>query len=104
MSVREAALRNVNDTLTLAMDHDGSRASVILADERSPLSRVLLAAYRACLPDAQVLLYDETPQEAVKSALAALAPRDLTVLIQSTPFQIGDFRIRVELFRREIKV
>jgi aminopeptidase len=28
----------------------------------------------------------------------------LAVLIQSTPFQIDDFRIRVELFRREIKV
>jgi hypothetical protein len=102
--VREHALRNIQDTLTLAMEHDPSRAAVIVADDQCELARLLLIAYRESLPSARVVLYDAAAPESVRNALTALVPGDLVVLVQSTVFRIPEFRIRVELYRRDIKV
>jgi hypothetical protein len=98
------ALRNVKDTLAFAMEHDAARAAVVLADVRCELARALLGAYREALPEAHVVLYDAASPEAVLAAFAALVPGDLAVLVQSSVFRIENFRIRVELFRRGIKV
>jgi aminopeptidase len=98
------ALRNVKDTLALAMEHDATRAAVIVADERCELARALLAAYREGLAGAHVVLYDSASPESVQAAFAALEAGDLAVLVQSTVFRIPNFRIRVELFKRGIKV
>jgi len=101
---RAVAFQNVLDTLTIAMDHDGSHAALILADDRSELSRLLLEAYREGLPGARVVVFDEASLDVVREALDALGPKDLAVLIQSTVFKIPDLRIRVELYRRDVKV
>jgi hypothetical protein len=100
----EQALRNVRETLAIAMDHDGSRAAVIVADERCELARALLAAYREGLVGARVVLYDADSPEVVQAALAPLEAGDLAVLVQSAVFRIPNYRIRVELFKRGIKV
>jgi hypothetical protein len=65
---------------------------------------VLAAAYRACLPDALHLSFDELAPEQILRAFEELAGGDLVVLIQSTSFRLGAFRIRVELFKRGLKV
>ena len=98
------AVRNVRDTLAIALAHTAERAAVLVADERTPLSRLLLQAYRECLPGAQVLLFDDVAAEAVKAAFAELREHDLAVLIQSSVFRIPEFRTRVELFKHGIKV
>ena len=41
---------------------------------------------------------------AVLAMLAPLVPADLVVLVQSSSFRLNAFRIRVELFKRELKV
>ncbi|MDB4994695.1 MAG: hypothetical protein JWM74_2127 [Myxococcaceae bacterium] len=104
MSNAELALRNVKDTLALAMEHDAARPAVIVADEASELARALLTAYREALPRASVVLYDAAAPETVQVALAALVSGDLAVLVQSEVFRVPNFRIRVELFQRGIKV
>ncbi|MEO7036878.1 MAG: hypothetical protein ABI548_23205 [Polyangiaceae bacterium] len=98
------AVRNVRDTLTIALSHTPERAAVVVADERSVLSRLLLQAYRECLPGARVLCFDDAGAEAVKTAFTELRAQDLAVLIQSSVFRIPEFRTRVELFRHGIKV
>lgn len=103
-SLASLAARNVKDTLAIALEHGDGHAALLVADERSELSRLLLAAYAECLPRARVLLFDQLSPEAVKAAFAELSPSSLVVLIQSSIFKISDFRIRVELFKREIKV
>jgi len=103
-SLASLASRNVKDTLTIALEHSDEHAALLVADERSELSRLLLTAYAECLPQARVLLFDRLSPAAVKAAFAELSPGALVVLIQSSIFKIADYRIRVELFKREIKV
>jgi aminopeptidase len=97
------AERHVRDILTHAVCHSKGRA-LLVSDSGSKLSRLLTAAYRACLPDALHLSFDEVAPEQILQAFAELAGGDLVVLIQSTSFRLGAFRIRVELFKRGLKV
>ena len=98
------ALQNVNETLAIAMEYDPARAAVIVADEQCALARLLLGAYRQQLACAEVVIFDGSRPEVAKQAFARLVAGDLVVLVQSTVFRISDFRIRVELFKRGIKV
>jgi len=52
-AVVEAAIENIRDTLAIALEHTHSQTALVIADERSELSRLLTQAYRACLPDAR---------------------------------------------------
>ncbi|MEI9940989.1 MAG: hypothetical protein WDO69_27545 [Pseudomonadota bacterium] len=103
-AIAAAAMRNVGDTLALALEHTGDQMALVIADEHSELSRLLTQTYRACLPDARLLSFDIDGVVAVKAAFAGLREHDLVVLIQSSVFRIPEFRTRVELFRRGIKV
>jgi hypothetical protein len=98
------AAAHVRDVLALALEHDPARAAVVVADLRSPLSRLLAAAYREALPSARHLDFDALPPAEVLAAFAPLAPGDLVVLIQSSNFRLAEFRLRVELFARGLKV
>ena len=84
--------------------HDDQQASLIVYDLRSDLASALAAAYRACLPHAQALDFDEHTPEQVQQSLSAMPVGALVVLIQSTNFRIDAYRIRVELFKRDLKV
>ncbi len=91
--------------LALALEHDPARfAAVVVADSRCPLSRLLAEAYRRALPGARHLDFDAHPPEYILAAFAPLAPGDLVVLIQSSNFRLAEFRLRVELFARGLKV
>jgi len=90
--------------LAVALEHSAAHTALLVADERSPLARLLVQAYQACLPEATLLLFDEAGPDRVKAAFAELREHDLVVLIQSSVFRIPEFRTRVELFKRGIKV
>ncbi len=98
------ALKNVSDTLAIAMEHTSDHAAVVVADEGTELSRLLFQTYKECLPDARFVAFDQVTHEDVKAAFVDLKEGDLVVLIQSAAFKISEFRIRIELFRRGIKV
>lgn len=104
LSLAELAARNLGDTLAIAMEHTPARAALVVSDQRCELSRLLARAYADCLPHARVLDFDALEPEAVRAALERLAEHDLAVLLQSSVFRIPEYRARVELYRRGVKV
>jgi hypothetical protein len=76
----------------------------VVSDTKCELTIALTAAYRRCLPDATFLDFGSLTAEAVLIEFNRLSPGDLVVLIQSTSFRLDAFRIRVELFKRSLKV
>jgi aminopeptidase len=98
------AHRHVRDIVTLALEHSAERACIVVSDARCGLARILAQAYRACLPDARHMDFDAVSPEQTMEAFSSLRPGDLVVLVQSTSFRLQAFRIRVELFKRGLKV
>jgi hypothetical protein len=99
-----AARKNVGDILTHAIGYQASERALVVADADSALARTLGAAYRACLPEATHLTFGEVSTAAILAAIEGLSSGDLVVLVQSTSFRLGEYRIRVELFKRGLKV
>ena len=104
LSLAALASRNLRDSLAIALEHTPERAAALVLDERSELSRLLARAYVECLPNARVLEFDKLEPQAVRAALEELQEQDLAVLIQSSVLRIPEFRTRVELYRRNVKV
>jgi len=90
--------------LTLAIEHTPDRSAIVVWDAQCDLAIALTEAYRRCLPDATFIDFYSLTADAVLTAFERLSPGDLVVLIQSTSFRLNAFRIRVELFKRSLKV
>lgn len=104
LSLAALASRHLSDTLLLALEHPPEGDAVLMFDERSELSRLLVGAYRGCLPQARPLDFDRQGPEAVRAVLEQLRAGALAVLIQSSVLRMPEFRTRVELYRRSVKV
>lgn len=102
MSLREEALRGVKETLFDALEWRPEQGMVVIADEESELSRLLLSVYQEVVPAADVILFNSAEGDCILQKIDASAPKTLVVLIQSTNFRLNDFRIRIELFKREL--
>jgi aminopeptidase len=100
----DAAEKHVRDILSMAIEHSDLHAAVVVFDTRCDLALALAAAYRRCIPNARFIDFDAIAPEAVLAAFVPLVPSDLVVLIQSTGFRLDAFRLRVELFKRSLKV
>lgn len=100
----ELASGHVADLLALALEHGPQQPALVVCDTRCWLNIVLSEAYRRALPQAVFIDFDQVAPQQVLDAFAALAPHSLVVLIQSTSFRLEAFRIRIELFKRELKV
>ncbi len=102
-SVRAAA-SHVRSVLELAVEHTEESAAMVVSDARSELARALTEAYRMCLPAGRFVDFDAVEPDEVRAGFDALSAGDLVVLIQSTSFRLDAFRIRLELFKRSLKV
>jgi aminopeptidase len=100
----DAAEKHLRDVLSLAIEHAPAHAAVVVSDTRCELAIALTMAYRRCLPDATFIDFDAVSPDAVLTAFAPLQAGDLVILVQSTNFRLEAFRIRVELFKRGLKV
>ena len=100
----DAAERNLRAVLSLAIECSGREEALVISDARSDLALALTEGYRRCLPGATFLEFDGAATGSVLAALEELEPGDLVVLIQSTSFRLDAFRIRLELFKRSLKV
>jgi len=98
------ATAHINDILSLAIKHDEDHSAVVVFDQCSELACILFEAYKHCLPQARFIDFNTVTPMFILEALALLRPADLVVLIQSTNFRLEAFRIRVELFKRHLKV
>lgn len=101
-STIDEAEKNLRDILNIAIQH--TQSAVVVWDGQCDLSQALTQAYRRCLPDATFIDFDGVSADAVLAAFEKLSPGDLVVLIQSTSFRLDAFRLRVELFKRGLKV
>ncbi len=95
---------HLKDLLSEAFQHTDKERAVIVYDTNSTLSNIVAQAYKLCLPDAIFVDFDVVPPKKILEILAELQPFDLVVLVQSKSFRLDAFRMRVELFKRKIKV
>ena len=98
------AQKNVQGLIDEVFLHTDKENAVVVYDTGCILSKVLSEAYKRCLPTATFLNFDECSQEEILETLETLQEFDFVALIQSTNFRLNAFRIRVELFKRKIKV
>ncbi len=100
----DTAARNIGATVSIAIGHTAQQAALIVHDLRTDLNRALTEGYRRNLPEAEFVDFDSVTPEQVLAAFARLKAGDLVVLIQSTSFRLEAFRVRIELFKRGLKV
>ena len=98
------AEKNLNELLTHVFKYVAPQKAVVVFDAGCELACTLTRAYRTCLPEAQFIDFSEHSPDDVLAVFAGLAASDLVVLVQSTNFRLEAFRIRVELFKRGLKV
>lgn len=98
------AERHLRDILALAFEHTPQHKAMVVFDTQCDLATALAKAYRRCLKAATFIDFDSVQPQAILDAFETLKPADLVVLIQSTNFRLEAFRIRVELFKRGLKV
>lgn len=98
------AVKHVRDILALAILYTPEQTALVIADAQCPLALLLTEAYRLALPRATFIDFDAVSPDAIFAQFNTLSPSDLVVLIQSTSFRLKDFRIRVELFEKSLKV
>jgi len=103
-SAIDTAADNVRAILSEAIEHRPQDVAVVVSDAQCELAVALTEAYRRCLPDGTFIDFDSVSPEAVRATFEPLTPGALVVLIQSTSFRLAAFRIRLELFKRSIKV
>jgi aminopeptidase len=101
-SAIDTAEKHVRDILTLAIEH--KQTALVVWDDLCDLAILLKTAYRRCLPDAKFIDFNSVAPAAILAEFERLSPGDLVVLIQSTSFRLDAFRLRVELFKRALKV
>lgn len=99
-----AATRNIKDTVSLALDHDDTKQTLVIYDTHFGLTEMLTRAYRTVLPHARFLDFDTVSKEEVIAAIDQMKERDLVVLIQTSNFLLNEFRIRLHLFQKKLKV
>lgn len=100
----DTATKHLRDILSLAIEHQAPHAALVVSDAHCDLAVALTQAYRNCLPAARFINFDAVSPETILAAIELLSPGDLVVLIQSTSFRLEAFRIRIELFKRSLKV
>jgi aminopeptidase len=98
------AEKHLQDILAIAFEHDNTHAAVVVFDRRCSLAIALTEAYRRCLPTATFIDFDAVSPTTITEAFASLVASDLVVLVQSTNFRLDAYRIRVELFKLDLKV
>ncbi|MBR7781229.1 hypothetical protein [Undibacterium luofuense] len=84
--------------------HDNQQPALIISDYRCELATILTGAYQQNLPQAAVLHFDQLAPQQVLDHILALPAGALVVLIQSTHFRLEAYRLRVELFKRGLKI
>lgn len=102
--IQEKAIRNIRDMVTIALEHTTLHNALVVYDTENELTRIVTEAYRVVLPEATFLDFNTESKETIISAFDTLSPKDLVVLVQSSDFRLNEFRIRIYLFQKKLKV
>ena len=104
VSIEALARKHARDIVQICLEYLPNQQAMIISDHQTKLARILDQAYLAHLTHAKHILFDQTNPQDILKELEQLKANDLVVLIQSSSFRLNEFRIRVELFKRKIKV
>ncbi len=108
MEIEESLLvkaqENIKGIVKDVFVHTDQHNAVVVYDTNSTISNLLYKAYQEALPTAIFIDFNESEPEEILEILGALKESDFVALIQSKNFRLDAFRIRVELFKRKIKV
>ncbi len=109
-SLIDIAKINVRDILEHSILFDSAKGDVALViyDKQNGLTEIITEAYRANLPTARFIDFDTVSKEEIISEFEKLnttdEKKDLVILIQTSNFRLDDFRIRLHLFQKKLKV
>lgn len=103
-ALADCAEPHVRDIVRVVFEHDVRSPSLVVYDCRCPLASSLAEAYRRTLSGGDFIDFDTVAPADIFAAFDRLKPGGFVVLIQTTNFRLDDFRIRVELFKRSLKV
>jgi len=98
------ARENIESIIRDVFEHTDEQNAVVVYDTNSIISNLLYGAYKEAIPNAIFINFNSTQPEEILETLKSLKESDFVALIQSTNFRLDAFRIRVELFKRKIKV
>lgn len=101
ISTTEKHLRGI---LSEVFHHTDLHRAVVVYDTGCLLSYILFQGYKRSLPDAKFIDFNAQNPEDILRVLNSLQASDFVALVQSTSFRLDAFRLRVELFKRQIKV
>ncbi len=87
-----------------ALEYTLENRAMIVFDEDCGLTTMLTEAYKVALPEAILVDFNKQTPDEIREAIDALSPKDLVVMVQSTSFRLNEFRFRLELFNRSLKV
>lgn len=90
--------------LARALRYGPADRALVIFDRRSVLSRLLGEAYQVVMPRAGAIDFDQVSHAEVLARIDELSPGDLVVMVESTRFDLREFRFRLELFRRQLHV
>ncbi len=100
----DTAEKHLRDILSLAVEYQPAQAALVVSDGQCELAIALTRAYKSCLPEARFIDFDTVSPDEILAAIDRLTSGDLVVLVQTTSFRLEAFRIRIELFKRSLKV
>lgn len=100
----QEAKSHMQALLSIVFEHTEAQQAVIVYDNDSSLSSILSRAYKMSLTKARFVNFNATTPSEILEIFSTLNVLDIVILIQSTNFRLDAFRIRVELFKRKIKV
>ena len=100
------ASKNIKDILDLSIkfERGGTNKALVVYDTDNGLTNILVAGYRAALPEAKFVDFATVDKQTIMAEFDQLVPNDLVVMVQSSNFRLDDFRIRIHLFNKKLKV
>lgn len=99
----ELAEKNLGDNVRDAICLKPTERALVIFDTAAPLAQIITEGYRMALPTAEFVDFDTTSSDDILARINALTAGDAVILVQSTNFRLNEFRLRIELFKRDLK-
>ena len=100
----DRAAQHVEDIVNKAIEHPENQTILVISDTEFPLTEVITNGYKKSFPHATFMTFTEESKDEVRAALDETKEGDLVVLVQSADFRLDEFRIRLHLFNKSVKV
>jgi aminopeptidase len=106
-SINSVAIRNIKQILERSILFNPNKNKLlVIYDTQSDLSKILTSAYHNCSNQEAITMLDfdkNNPTEIKTFIEKELKESDLVVCIQTGAFYLNDYRLRLELFARNLK-